>query len=59
MTQRNRIALFLTLVSIVLLVPGLIQPALTIRATISLFGNDRELSNETRSVLGAVRSLHE
>jgi paraquat-inducible protein A len=59
MTTRNRIALLLTVVSLALLVPGLVQPALTIRATIEIFGNARELSNETRSVLGAVRSLHE
>jgi uncharacterized paraquat-inducible protein A len=56
---RNRLAIALTALSLVLLVPGLVQPALTIRATISLFGITRELSNETRSVLGAVRSLHE
>ena len=58
MTSRNKLAIVLALVSLVLLWPGLVQPALTIRATMELFGNTRELSNETRSVIGAIRSLH-
>lgn len=58
MTIRNRLALLLTLVSLGLLWPGLTQPALTIRASIEIFGNEQELTNETRSVLGAVESLH-
>ena len=58
MTSRNKLAIVLALVSLVLLWPGLVQPALTIRATMELFGNTPELSNETRSVIGAIRSLH-
>ncbi len=58
MTQRNRIAIVLSLLSLALLWPGLVQPVLTIRATMELFGTTRELSNETRSVIGAIRSLH-
>ncbi|HYV97845.1 MAG TPA: paraquat-inducible protein A [Gemmatimonadaceae bacterium] len=58
MTSRNRIALTLTVLSIGLLIPGLIKPALTIKATADMFGTVRELSNQTRSVLGAVKSLH-
>jgi uncharacterized paraquat-inducible protein A len=57
-TPRNRLALALSLLSLALLWPGLVQPVLTIKATMELFGNVRELSNETRSVIGAVQSLH-
>jgi len=59
MSPRNRIALLLALVSLALLWPGLVQPVLTIRATMEMFGVERELSNETRSVVGAIKSLHE
>lgn len=58
MTRRNIIALVLALVSLALLVPGLIKPVLTIRASIEIFGTARELSNETRSVISAIKSLH-
>jgi uncharacterized paraquat-inducible protein A len=59
MTSRNRIALLLTVVSLALLWPGLVQPVLTIRATMEMFGVSRELSNETRSVVGAIEGLHD
>ena len=58
MTSRNKLAIVLALVSLVLLWPGLVQPVLTIRATMELFGQTRELSNETRSVISAIQSLH-
>ena len=58
MTSRNKLAIVLALVSLALLWPGLVQPVLTIRATMELFGNTRELSNETRSVISAIQSLH-
>jgi uncharacterized paraquat-inducible protein A len=58
-TARNRLAILLSLVSLALLWPGLMQPALTIKASMEIFGTSRELANETRSVVGAVRSLHE
>lgn len=58
MSKRNLIALALTLASLALLWPGLVEPVLTIRATIEMFGTERELTNETRSVVGAIRSLH-
>lgn len=58
MAMRNRIALVLSLISLGLLVPGLVEPVLTIRATMEFFGSERELTNETRSVIGAIRSLH-
>jgi uncharacterized paraquat-inducible protein A len=59
MSKRNLRAVALSLLSLALLWPGLVEPVLTIRATIELFGTERELTNETRSVLGAIRSLHE
>ena len=58
MTARNRIALVLTLISLIFLGPGLVKPVLTIRASVALFGSVHELSNETRSVVGTIRSLH-
>ena len=59
MTTRNRIALVLALISLGLLWPGLVQPVLTIKATMEMFGQTRVLSNETRSVVGAISSLHD
>lgn len=58
MSTRNRFALALSVLSLALLWPGLVQPVLTIRATLSMFGTERVLSNETRSVIGAIKSLH-
>lgn len=52
MTNRNRLALLLSVISLALLWPGLVEPVLTIKATMDLFGVTRELTNETRSVVG-------
>lgn len=57
MTNRNRLAIVLALISLGLLWPGLTEPVLTIRATMQLFGQTRELTNETRSVVGAIQNL--
>ncbi|MDQ8166112.1 MAG: paraquat-inducible protein A [Gemmatimonadota bacterium] len=59
MSTRNRIALSLTALSILLLVPGLVKPILTITASMEMFGVRRELFTETRSILGAIRTLHD
>lgn len=59
MSRRNVLAVILSLISLGLLWPGLTQPALTIRVTMSFLGATRELTNQTRSVVGAARSLHE
>ena len=59
MTNRNRAAVLLAVISLGLLIPGLTQPMLTIKASFSLLGMTRELANETRSIIGAIRSLHE
>lgn len=58
MTTRNRLALLLAGLSLALLWPGLTQPALTIRASIEIFGTAREIANETRSVVSAITTLH-
>src|SRR6478672_8104859 len=58
MVTRNRVALALSVVSLILLWPGLVQPVLTIKASMEFFGTRQELASETRSVIGAIRSLH-
>lgn len=57
--KMNLIAGFLILLSMALLIPGLIEPLLTITASIELMGMKRELFSETRSIVQTVRSLHE
>src|SRR5215218_1413688 len=59
MSKRNTLALVLTVVSLLLLWPGLTQPALTIKATMDFLGQTRELTNETRSVVGAAKKLYD
>ena len=59
MTSRNRFALLLALVSLGMLWPGLVQPVLTIKASMEFFGTRQELASETRSVVGAINSLHD
>ena len=59
MTKRNVLAVVLSIISLALLWPGLTQPALTIKATMEFLGQTRELTNETRSVLGAAKKLNE
>ena len=59
MSKRNMLALFFTIVSLILLGPGLTKPALTIKATMEFLGQSRELMSETRSVVGAAKKLHD
>ena len=59
MTTRNWLAIGLTIVSLVLLVPGLYQPALTITASIPIFGQAKEIFRQTQSITQAVRSLYD
>ena len=56
---RNIVAIILTIISIAMLIPGLLAPLITITASIDLLGVTRELFRETRSILGAIRSLHD
>lgn len=56
MSTRNKLAVLLTIVSLVLLLPGLQKHMLTITATVP--GTTREIFRQTQSILEAVRSLH-
>ena len=55
MTRRNIIAVVLVLVSLVVVVPGLIQPIITLKAIMM----GRQVFAETRSILQTVKDLHE
>ena len=55
MTRRNLIAVVLVLVSLVVVVPGLIQPIITLSA--NMMG--RQVFAETRSILQTAKDLHE
>jgi len=57
--KNNRVALVLILLSFVLLIPGLMQPLLTIDASIDVMGLRRDLFTQTRSIVQTVRSLHQ
>jgi paraquat-inducible protein A len=57
--KTNKIALALIVLSFILLVPGLLEPLLTISASLELMGVKREIFTETRSIIQTVRSLHE
>jgi uncharacterized paraquat-inducible protein A len=59
MTTRNKVAVGLTLVSLAVLIPGLLQPALTIVASIPIFNKPTEIFRQTQNVLQAVKSLYE
>lgn len=55
MTRRNIIAVVLVVISLVVVVPGLIQPIITLSA--NMMG--RQVFTQTRSILGTVKDLHE
>lgn len=57
MTTRNWIAVGLTLVSLVVIIPGLRSDALTITATIPLL--KKPLYEETQSILRAIQRLYD
>ena len=54
MTRRNIVAVVLVLISLVVVVPGLIQPIITLNVNVM----GRQMS-ETRSILQTVKNLHE
>jgi uncharacterized paraquat-inducible protein A len=58
MNRSNAVALLLTVVSLVLLVPGLSQPALTMTASITALGTTKEIFRQTQSIVEAVKTLH-
>ena len=55
MTRRNLAAVLLVLVSLVLVVPGVMQPIITLSA--DMMG--RQVFTQTRSILQTVKDLHE
>ena len=57
--KTNTVAFALIVLSFILLVPGLLQPLLTISASLEFMGVQREIFTETRSIIQTVRSLHE
>lgn len=59
MTTRNQVAVGLTVVSLGLLGPGLLQPALTIVASVPFGNKPMEIFRQTQNVVQAVRSLYE
>jgi uncharacterized paraquat-inducible protein A len=59
MRARNIVALILTLLSFVILVPSLIQPTVTISASVEWYGQKQEIFRQTRSIIRIIRSLHE
>lgn len=59
MKTRNIIAIALLVLSFVVLIPGLIQPLITIRASVSVLGQTTEVFADTRSIVQTVQSLHD
>ena len=55
MTRRNIIAVVLVVISLVVVVPGLIQPIITLKAIMM----NREVFVQTRSILQTVKDLRE
>lgn len=58
MTRRNLAAITLTFVSLGLLWPGLTEPVLTITASMSLFGQTKEVFRQTQSIAQTVKNLY-
>ena len=58
-TWAQRLGLLLAIASYVVLWPGVTEPIMTIKATMSMFGMSAELFNETRSIWETVMALHD
>ena len=58
MTPRNLAAIGLTVISLGLLWPGLTEPVLTITASMSLFGQTKEVFRQTQSIAQTVKNLY-
>ena len=59
MKARNVAALVLIVVSLAILIPGLKEPLITIRATVNIMGQSHEVFRDTRSIIQTIRNLHE
>ena len=58
-TWAQRLGLLLAIASYIVLWPGVMEPIMTIKATMSMFGMKAELFNETRSIWETVTTLHD
>lgn len=58
MSFRNIAAVVLTVISLVLLWPGLTDPVLSITASVNFLGKSREIFRQTQSIVESVRNLH-
>ncbi len=58
MSLRNIAAVVLTVISLVLLWPGLTDPVLSITASVNFLGKSREIFRQTQSIVQSVRNLH-
>ncbi len=58
MSIRNIVAVVLTVISLVLLWPGLTDPVLSITASVTFLGKSREIFRQTQSIVESVRNLH-
>lgn len=58
MSLRNVAAILLTLVSLGLLWPGLTEPVLTISASMTLFGQSKEIFRSSQSIAQSVETLY-
>ncbi len=58
MSLRNIAAVVLTVISLVLLWPGLTDPVLSITASVTFLGKSREIFRQTQSIVQSVRNLH-
>ena len=57
--KRNLIAVVLVLISLAVLIPGLRQPLITIRAEVTILGVSHEMFRDTRSIIQTIRNLHD
>lgn len=57
-TGLQRLGLLLAIVSYGLLYPGVMEPIMTISASVSLFGLKTQMFHETRSIWETVETLH-
>lgn len=56
---RDIVGLVLVAASYVAFVPGILQPLVTLTASVKLLGNEMELFRETRSMLKMIEGLHD
>jgi len=58
-TRLQRLGLLLAIISYGLLYPGVMEPIMTLSASVSLFGLKTQMFHETRSIWETVETLHQ